>query len=51
MNWIDLHTNTRCSDVLSFIGAQQMVSACARHGCRAVAITDRNTVQVFLFAE
>ena len=51
MNWIELHTNTRYSDVLSFIEPNQMVSACARHGCRAVAITDRNTVQAYLSAE
>ena len=51
MNWIELHTNTRYSDVLSFIDPKQMVSACARHSCRAVAITDRNTVQAYLSAE
>ena len=51
MNWIELHTNTRYSDVLSFIEPNQMVSACARHGCQAVAITDRNTVQAYLSAE
>ena len=51
MNWIELHTNTRYSDVLSFIEPNQMVSACARHSCRAVAITDRNTVQAYLSAE
>ena len=51
MNWIELHTNTRYSDVLSFIGPQQIISACARNNCRAVAITDRNTVQEYLTAE
>lgn len=51
MNWIELHTNTRYSDVLSFIEPNQMVSACARHSCRAVAITDCNTVQAYLSAE
>lgn len=51
MNWIELHTNTRYSDVLSFIEPKQMVSICAKHGCRAVAITDRNTVQAYLAAE
>ena len=51
MNWIELHTNTRYSDVLSFIGPQQIISACARNNCRAVAITDRNTVQAYLTAE
>ena len=51
MNWIELHTNTRYSDVLSFIGPQQILSACARNNCRAVAITDRNTVQAYLTAE
>ena len=51
MNWIELHTNTRYSDVLSFIEPKQMVSICAKHGCRAVAITDRNTVQAYLATE
>lgn len=51
MNWIELHTDTRYSDVLSFFGAEDIVSTCAQNGCKAVAITDRNTVEGYLIAE
>lgn len=51
MNWIELHTDTRYSDILSFFGPEDVISTCARHGCKAVAITDRNAVQGYLMAE
>lgn len=51
MNWIELHTDTRYSAVLSFFGAEDIVSTCAQNGCKAVAITDRNTVEGYLIAE
>lgn len=51
MNWIEYHTDTRYSDVLSFLGAEDVVYTCAQNNCKAVAITDRNTVQGYLIAE
>lgn len=51
MNWIEYHTDTRYSDVLSFFGAEDVILQCAQHGCRAAAVTDRNTVQGYLIAE
>lgn len=51
MNWIELHTDTRYSETLSFQSIERMIAACAANGCAAVAITDRNTVQGYLIAE
>ena len=51
MNWIEYHTDTRYSDILSFLGAEDVVYTCAQNNCKAVAITDRNTVQGYLIAE
>ena len=51
MSWIELHTDARYSEVLSSFGEDEIISACAQHGCKAVAVTDRNTVQGYLIAE
>ena len=51
MNWIELHTDTRYSETLSFQSIERMIATCAANGCAAVAITDRNTVQGYLIAE
>ena len=51
MNWIELHTNTCCSDTLSFLEPEQVISFAASSGCKAVAITDRNSVRAYWAAE
>lgn len=51
MNWIELHTNTCCSDTLSFLEPEQVISLAASSGCNAVAITDRNSVRAYWAAE
>lgn len=51
MNWIELHTDTYCSDTLSFLTPEQVVSLAANSGCKAVAITDRNSVRAYWAAE
>ncbi len=51
MKWIELHTDTCCSDTLSFLEPEQVVSLGASSGCEAVAITDRNSVRGYWAAE
>ena len=51
MNWIELHTDTSASEQLSFLDGAQIVSLCAKHGCAAVACTDRNSVLSYLAME
>lgn len=51
MKWIELHTDTCCSDTLSFLEPEQVVSLAASSGCETVAITDRNSVRAYWAAE
>ena len=51
MNWIELHTDTYGSQQLSFLDGAQIVSLCAKHGCGAVACTDRNSILSYLAME
>lgn len=51
MNWIELHTDTYCSEQLSFLDSTQIVSLCAKNGCTAVACTDRNSILSYLTME
>lgn len=51
MNRIELHTDTYCSDTLSFLSADRVVFTSAKNGCAAVAMTDRNFIYAYWEAE
>ncbi len=51
MDRIELHTNSIWSKELALSDPAQIVSMCAKYGCKAVAITDRNSVQGYMDAE
>lgn len=51
MNRIELHTNTYCSDTLSFLSADRVTFISAKYGCAAVAITDRHSICAYWEAE
>ena len=51
MNRIELHTDTYCSDTLSFLSADRVVFTSAKNGCAAVAMTDRNSIYAYWEAE
>lgn len=51
MNWIELHTDSITSDDLSLLDMDNLICECARHNCKAVAITCKNSVQDYRIAE
>lgn len=48
---IELHTESRCSENLSFLSGYDIVRAAKGHGCTAIAITDLNSASAYIEAE
>lgn len=51
MKRIELHTSSFFSDTLSFLYPYQIVSNCAKADCKALAVTDHNSVAAYIMAE